>query len=69
MTVFVLQHEYEEPEGVDHTKFIGVYSSRGAAEAAIARIADQPGFTDYPEGFAIDEYQVDKDHWVEGFVS
>jgi hypothetical protein len=28
-----------------------------------------PGFRDYPEGFHIDEYQLDQDQWREGFIT
>ena len=27
-----------------------------------------PGFRRYPDGFVIDEYQVDEDKWTEGFA-
>ncbi len=64
--VFVLQHEYEA-EGRDETKLIGVYSSRAAAEAAVTRLIEQPGFSRYPDGFSIDAYSLDRDHWTEGF--
>ena len=64
--VFVLQHEYEV-DGRDEAKLIGIYSSRAAAEAAVARLIEQPGFSQYPEGFSIDAYPLDQAHWVEGF--
>jgi hypothetical protein len=56
---------------------IGVYSSRDAALAAVARLADQPGFRDNPEviddieeaGFFIEPYALDQDHWAEGYVT
>lgn len=67
--VYVLQHEYETDGGGDNVKFIGVYSSRERAEAAVERLRDQPGFSSYPEGFCIDEYKLDRDHWAEGFVT
>ena len=39
-----------------------------AANAAIARLSFQLGFRDHPDGFTVDEYELDKDHWCEGFV-
>jgi hypothetical protein len=66
--VFVLQHEYEVG-GRAETKLIGVYSSRAAAEDAVARLIEQPGFSQYPEGFSIDAYPLDQDHWEEGFTT
>jgi hypothetical protein len=66
--VFVLQHEHARGDGVEDVKFIGVYSSRERADAAVARLGRLPGFSDAPEGFHVDEYRVDQDHWVEGYV-
>jgi hypothetical protein len=51
----------------EDVKFIGVYSSRANAQAAITRLSQVPGFSEAPAGFHIDEYQVDKDEWVEGY--
>ena len=38
-----------------------------AAQDAVTRIVTQPGFANFPDGFHIDEYEMDKDHWTEGF--
>ena len=65
-TVYVLQHEYEQ-WGVDNVKFIGVYSTYQEAETAIKRLLPQPGFRNWPKGFTIDSYELNVDHWVEGF--
>ena len=65
--VYVLQHVHSSDDGAEDVKFIGVYSSRENAQAAITRLAKAPGFTDAPAGFHIDEYQIDKDQWVEGY--
>ena len=48
---------------------IGVYSSQSTAQEAVARLSVQPGFCDLPEGFCIDRYAVDQDHWAEGYVT
>lgn len=66
-SVFVVQHEYEW-RGHDEVAFIGVYATQSHAEAAVSRVRDQPGFRNWPDGFAIDEYTLGKDHWTEGFV-
>jgi hypothetical protein len=29
----------------------------------------QPGFRDHPDDFAFDAYELDVDHWKEGFKS
>lgn len=67
-SVFVLQHSYEE-DGYDETKFIGVYSSEQTAKAAVDRLRLQNGFKDRPNDFHIEEYELDVDHWREGYVT
>jgi len=68
-TVFVVQHESPETEErYGDVKFIGVYSTEASARAAVESLRSQPGFRDYPDDFSIDEYEVDKDHWTEGFI-
>jgi len=67
MKVYVLQHVHAMADGEEDVKFIGVYSSRENAQAAIARLSQAPGFSDALAGFHIDEYQMDKDQWVEGY--
>jgi hypothetical protein len=68
MDVFVLHHIHDLGENED-TKLIGVYSSEVRAAAAISRLSCQPGFVEHPNGFHLDRYSVDKDHWTEGFVT
>jgi hypothetical protein len=47
---------------------IGVYRTRAAADAAVARLQSQPGFESRRD-FHIDRYELDKDHWTDGFVT
>lgn len=68
-SVFVLQHVHSRDNGDEDVKFIGVYSSREKADAAVGRLTRLPGFSDAPDGFHVDEYRLDQDHWVEGYVS
>ena len=68
-TVFVVQHAHEFADGSEDIKFIGVYRSRGEAEAAVDRLRVQPGFRDHPEGFHVNEYALGQDHWPDGFIS
>ena len=49
-------------------KSIGLYSSRALAEAAIARLRQQPGFRDWPDGFRIFTRRPGQDTWVEGYI-
>jgi len=65
--LYILQHEREDPEFADDIKLIGIYSSNDAAEAAMRRVQKLPGFSEFPQGFSIDAYEIDKDHWTEGF--
>ncbi len=65
-SVFVVQHEYEWC-GHDETKFVGVYATKLDAETAVARLRKQPGFCDWPDDFSVEEYELGKDCWEEGF--
>ena len=67
-TVYLLWHRHPFENGPDDAKLIGVYESGFDARQAQARVAGQPGFRDYSEGFEICAYEVGKDHWSEGFV-
>jgi homoserine kinase type II len=66
--VFVLQHVHARQDGTEDVKFIGVYSSREKADAAVARLSHLPGFADARDGFHVDEYHVDQDQWAEGYA-
>jgi hypothetical protein len=79
-SVIVVQHLHRLPSGADDVKLIGVYRTEANARAAVGRLAMQPGFCKHanvidPEldqddqGFHIDEYELDKDHWTEGYVT
>jgi len=68
-TVFILHHVRIDAEHGDDAKLIGVYRSEPAAAEAISRLRGQPGFLDNPDGFHIEAYRLDEDHWTEGFVS
>ena len=63
--LFVLLHSLPESGRV---KVIGIYSSKVLAEEAAERTRLLPGFVEEPDGFAIERYEIDKDHWPRGFV-
>ena len=63
--LFVLLHSLPETGRV---KVVGIYTSRPLAEAAEERSRLLPGFADEPDGFSIEQYEVDQDHWPRGFV-
>jgi len=65
-SVFYLAHEWYDGE-YDYITDIAVYSTLEKAEKALKRLKRHKKFKDHPEGFGIDEYEIDKDHWTEGF--
>ena len=78
--VFVLQHLHIQPDGSEDLKFIGVYSTAAAAQAAITRLRQQPGFCTHPnvvepsresdgQGFHISQTTLDEDHWIDGYIT
>jgi hypothetical protein len=68
-TVYLLEHVHVFGEDDEDVKTIGVYRTEAAAQAAIDRLSEQPGFGDHPEGWSISAMQLDQDHWPEGFVT
>ena len=48
-------------------KLIGVYATRSDASLAIERMKDKPGFS-LGGAFEIAEYELNRDHWIDGFV-
>jgi len=68
-SMFLLQHSYaRREEDEDEVKVIGIYSSRREAETTIERYRGLPGFREYPDCFYIDEYEIDRNYWEEGFI-
>jgi hypothetical protein len=65
--VYLLWHVRERTEREDAEILIGVYSSEATAQAAIERLKDKPGFVENFQGFQICPYDLDLDHWTEGF--
>ena len=49
-------------------KLVGVYESEADASSAIERVKDKPGFSEEGGAFQIASYELNKDHWTEGFV-
>ena len=67
-TVFILYHSYDL-EGCEETKLIGVYSSKDEADQAVTRLKDKNGFKYRPDAFVTSEYDINQDHWTEGFAT
>jgi len=68
-TVFVVQHVHEIDEDNEDVKLIGVYSSMENAKKSVERLKLQPGFSETQEGFNIEKYTLNKDHWIDGYVT
>jgi hypothetical protein len=70
MGVYVLHHIHILDTEIDQeeVKLIGIYSTFQSAKEAVERLKTQPGFRDTPEGFHIESYEIDKDHWTRGYV-
>jgi hypothetical protein len=68
-SVFILWHTHQLPHGGEDDKLVGVYESRAEAELAQSRVNKLPGFAKYPSGFHVQEHELGRDTWVEGFVS
>jgi hypothetical protein len=64
-SIFLLSHAIEERE--DSLKIIGMFSTREMALAAKQAAIKLEGFKEYPEGFFIDKYTLDKSGWTSGF--
>ena len=62
--LFVVIHENPDTEDF---KIVGIYSSRERAEAGIARARELAGFKAKPQGFSVNEYELDRDEWRQGF--
>lgn len=65
--VFVVQHAHQFPNSREDMKLIGVYASQAKAQEAVDRLRLVEGFRDHPQGFTIDCYVIDHDHWSDGF--
>ena len=64
-TVYLLWHIHPVDED---EKLIGVYRTREDADSAILELREKPGFRDTVEGFSVDEYQMNRTHWRDGFI-
>jgi homoserine kinase type II len=61
--LFVLWHEHKTDFGDNEEKYIGTYSTKEKAHAAIERLTLQPGFKKYPDGFRVEPRELDQTSW------
>jgi hypothetical protein len=66
--VYLMWH-WRKPQDNGDAKLIGVYRTEDDARGAINRLRDQPGCRHFPDDFLIEKYELNKDHWTEGFVT
>lgn len=66
--VYELSHEYYDGE-YDNVSFLGFYSTLQNAERAERKFRLDEDFVNYPEGFCISKYEIDKKEWTEGFFT
>lgn len=66
--VYILWYVPEGSEEENDELLIGIYESHAAAQAAMERVQDKPGFSDYPKGFRIHCRELGQDNWTEGFI-
>ena len=67
--VFELTHTRELLDFKEDCTYIGTYSSEEEAEKALNRNKQLAKFSDCIEGFNIDSFELNKDHWTEGYVT
>jgi hypothetical protein len=68
-SVFLIWHVHQFPDREDDEKLIGVYRTETDAQDAIQRLRDKPGFQETPDRFVVDRYELNLDHWTEGYVT
>lgn len=66
--IFKLEHYYEI-ECKEFHRLIGLYTSFERAKETIEKYKLLPGFKDYPDDFYLEVYEINKNHWEEGFVT
>lgn len=68
--VYLLHHCYDKyGDGeCEEAKFIGVFSDMEIVNRIIDEYIDLPGFNSFDRNaFIVDEYELDKEYWTEGF--
>lgn len=67
--VYYLYHIRYEDTNDEDVKIVGIYSSYKQAKLALERTKNKPGFIDFPDDFEIIEDVLNRDGWVDGFVT
>ncbi len=67
--IYLLHHVHEFDDGHEDVKLIGGYTSEQSALEAKQRVFNKPGFRERPSGFIISELVLNRDGWVDGYVT
>ena len=67
-SVFFLSHTYEEGE-YDFDSYLGVFSSLEKVQKELSYLKNLPEYKEHQNDFHIDEYKLDEDNWVSGFLN
>lgn len=66
--VFILWYVVAPDAEDEKELLIGVYRTDEDVKAAIERLKNRPGFRDGPQGFRSFPYELNQDHWTQGYV-
>ena len=69
MTIFIVYGIREQQDADDEVRIIGVYSSSERAWSAIDDLPSQQEFLGKGWSFEVDQCELDKDYWTEGFIT
>jgi len=67
MKVYLVQHVAKHSSDEEDVKIIGIYGSIEEAELVINQLMNTSGFSKFKKGFCIDEYELGRTFWLEGF--
>ena len=67
--VHYLHHTRDKGTEYEDDKKIGTFGSYQLAEEVINRIKDKPGFIDFPNDFQIVQSVLNREGWVDGFIT
>ena len=67
--VHYLHHTRDKGTEDEDDKKIGTFGSYQLAEEVINRIKDKPGFIDFPNDFQIVQSVLNREGWVDGFIT
>lgn len=62
-SVYLVQHETK----LENVKLIGVFDDIKEAQKVVDKFKTLSGFNENIDGFVIDEYEINRSYWIEGF--